>query len=322
MQNSIKLQSHIPEPLAGRRLDQALAQLFPEYSRARIQQWIETGKVLVNGQVKRSRDKVVAHQLVTIDVEMVKQDIWQPQAIPLTIVYEDEELLVINKPAGLVVHPGTGNPENTLINALLHYAPELAHLPRAGIVHRLDKDTSGLLVVARSLTAHHDLVKQLQARQVKREYEAIACGVLTAGGTVTTQIGRHPTQRTRMAVVSAGKPAITHYRVVERFRAHTHLQVSLETGRTHQIRVHMAYLKHPLFGDATYGGKTKLLSNPSPELIDMIKNFKRQALHACALGLVHPRTKHACYWKIPLPNDMQLLLEILRQDTLPTFINR
>ncbi|MGB6977364.1 MAG: RluA family pseudouridine synthase, partial [Gammaproteobacteria bacterium] len=205
---------------------------------------------------------------------------------------------------------------------LLHYAPELAHLPRAGIVHRLDKDTSGLLVVARSLTAHHDLVKQLQTRKVKREYQAVVLGVLTVGGTLNKAIARHPTQRTRMAIVASGKPAITHYRVLERFRAHTHVQISLETGRTHQIRVHMSYLQHPLVGDMTYGGRAKLPNKPTPELATVLQNFKRQALHAYGLGLIHPRTKEALYWEIPLPNDMQVLLEVLRQDTLSFRLNR
>jgi 23S rRNA pseudouridine1911/1915/1917 synthase len=322
MQNLIHLQSYIPERLAGLRLDQALAQLFPEYSRARIQQWIQSGKVLVDGHTKRPRDKAVANQRVTLTVEITKDVSWEPQAIPLNIIYEDEEILIINKPPGLVVHPGAGNRDNTLVNALLHYAPELAHLPRAGIVHRLDKDTSGLLVVARTLTAHHDLIKQLQARKVKREYQAIVLGTLAAGGTLNKPIGRHPTQRTRMAVLASGKPAITHYRVLERFRAHTLLQISLETGRTHQIRVHLAYLHHPLAGDKTYGAQAKVPPHPTPELLTALHAFKRQALHAYGLGITHPCTKKALYWEIPLPNDMRLLLELLRQDTLTFRLNR
>jgi 23S rRNA pseudouridine1911/1915/1917 synthase len=250
---------------------------------------------------------------VTVVVE--KETSWRGESeIPLEIVYQDRAILVINKPPGLVVHPGAGNREGTLVNALLHYAPELANVPRAGVVHRLDKDTSGLLVVARSLPAQKRLVEQLQARSVKREYVAIVLGVMTAGGTIEAPIGRHPVERTRMAVVSAGKEAVSHFRVLERFRAHSYIKVQLETGRTHQIRVHMAYLHHPLVGDPTYGGRLRVPADSDAALEAVLRRFKRQALHAGALGLIHPESGEALHWEVPLPADMQELLEALRAD--------
>jgi 23S rRNA pseudouridine1911/1915/1917 synthase len=239
--------------LAGLRLDQALAKLFPDYSRSRLQRWIKDGHVLVNGAVCRPKDTVFEADIIALTVVEEPEIEWRPQAIPLDLVYEDEAVLVINKPAGLVVHPGAGNVDGTLSNALLYYDPEIAKVPRAGVVHRLDKDTSGLLVVARTLTAQKHLVEQLQDRAFEREYEALTVGVMTAGGTVDAPIGRHPSNRLRMAVVPGGKEAITHYRVVERFRAHTHVRVKLETGRTHQIRVHMAHIHYPLVGDPVHG---------------------------------------------------------------------
>ena len=234
--------------------------------------------------------------------------------MPLEILYEDSALIVLNKPPGLVVHPGAGNREGTLVNALLHHAPELANVPRAGVVHRLDKDTSGLLVVARTLAAHTHLVAQLQARTVKREYFAIVAGVMTAGGTIEAPVGRHPSERTRMAVVVGGREAVTHYRVLERFRGHTYVRVNLETGRTHQIRVHMAHLHYPLVGDPTYGGRLRLPADSSSTLREALRHFKRQALHAGVLGLIHPESGAALQWDAPLPADMQQLLEALRSD--------
>jgi 23S rRNA pseudouridine1911/1915/1917 synthase len=304
----------IPETLAGLRLDQALAELFPDYSRARLQQWIKAGQVRVDGRQLRAKDKIQGHEEVVLEAEETVATVWEAQAIPLNIVYEDEDILVVDKSIGLVVHPGAGNPDQTLVNALLHHAPELKNLPRAGVVHRLDKDTSGLLVVARSLRAHTRLVEQLQAREFEREYQAVINGMLTAGGTVDAPIGRHPSQRTKMAVSESGRPAISHYRVIERFRVHTLVQVRLETGRTHQIRVHMAHLRHPLVGDTQYGGRPRLPPDPSPELIQLLQHFPRQALHAAKLGLEHPASGEFMEWEAPLPEDMLSLIAALQED--------
>lgn len=314
MVQEIRLSRHIPDELAGQRLDQALASVFSEYSRARLQQWIRDGQVRVDAQHWRAKDKVHGGERVDIDARVEAQEEWQPEALPLDIVFEDEALLVIDKPAGLVVHPAAGNRAGTLLNALLHHAPELAHIPRAGIVHRLDKDTSGLLVVARTLTAQKSLVAQLQARSVSRQYECVVVGVLTAGGTVDAPIGRHSVQRKRMAVVTGGKPAVTHFRVIDRFRAHTHLGVRLETGRTHQIRVHMAHLHHPLVGDPVYGGRLKVPAGASEQLTTCLRGFRRQALHAAHLGLIHPLSGEPMGWDSPLPADMRELLQTLRDD--------
>jgi len=303
-----------PPELAGLRLDQALARLLPQYSRARIQQWIEEGRVRVEGRRPRQRDKLRGGERIEIRVSREPAGEWQPQAIPLTIVYEDAEILVIDKPAGLVVHPGAGNPEGTLLNALLHHVPELALLPRAGIVHRLDKETSGLLVVARTERARLDLIRQLKARSLSREYLALVQGSVIAGGTVDAPIGRHASLRTRMAVIGRGKPAVSHYRVERKFRAHTLLRVKLESGRTHQIRVHMAHLKHPLVGDPVYSGRPQLPKGASAELAAVLRGFKRQALHATRLGLVHPATGKSMTWESPMPEDMQALLAVLEKD--------
>ncbi|WP_455217043.1 23S rRNA pseudouridine(1911/1915/1917) synthase RluD, partial [Kaarinaea lacus] len=239
---------------------------------------------------------------------------WQPQKLPLDIVYEDDAVIVINKPPGLVVHPGAGNRDSTLGNALLHHAPELESVPRAGVVHRIDKDTSGLLVIARTLQAQKSLVEQLQARSFEREYEALTQGVMTAGGTVDAPIGRHPVNRLRQAVVASGKEAITHYRVREKFRAHTFISVKLETGRTHQIRVHMAHIHYPLVGDPVYGGRLRIPANASPELENALRSFKRQALHAARLGFVHPKSGKPVEWQVAMPDDMAHLIEACRED--------
>jgi 23S rRNA pseudouridine1911/1915/1917 synthase len=300
--------------LAGLRLDQALAKLFPDYSRSRLQRWIKDGHVLVNGAVCRPKDTVFEADIIALTVVEEPEIEWRPQAIPLDLVYEDEAVLVINKPAGLVVHPGAGNVDGTLSNALLHHDPEIAKVPRAGVVHRLDKDTSGLLVVARTLTAQKHLVEQLQDRAFEREYEALTVGVMTAGGTVDAPIGRHPSNRLRMAVVPGGKEAITHYRVVERFRAHTHVRVKLETGRTHQIRVHMAHIHYPLVGDPVYGGRLKIPAGASEALVAQLRGFKRQALHAARLGFKHPVSGQFMSWDVPVPDDMAQLLEACRTD--------
>ncbi len=304
----------VPEDLAGLRLDQALAALFPEHSRTRLRHWLEQGQIRVAGNAQRARDAVRGGECISLEV-MDEPRAADPraEAIALRIVYEDETLLVIDKPAGLSVHPGAGRPAGTLLNALLHHAPELAALPRAGLVHRLDKDTTGLLVVARSLAAHTALTRQLAARTVAREYQAVVRGALTGGGTVDAPIARHRTERTHMAVRGDGRAALTHYRLLARFRAHTHIAVHLETGRTHQIRVHMAHVGYPLVGDAAYGGR-RPVAGVSAALAVVLAQFPRQALHAFRLGLVHPRTDAPMTWEAPLPLDFQALLAALRQD--------
>jgi 23S rRNA pseudouridine1911/1915/1917 synthase len=309
-----RLELRVPESSAGIRLDQLLSERFPEYSRSRLQRWIKSGRILLDGRTCRSRDKVRGGELVEVQplLEDEVSDLGQEMA--LDILYEDDALLVVNKPAGLVVHPAAGNPDGTLLNGLLGHLPALAQVPRAGIVHRLDKETSGLLVVAKTLTAQNALVRQLQARSVKREYRAVVQGVMTAGGTVDAPIARHPVNRLRMAVVESGKPALTHYRVVERFRAHSYLKINLETGRTHQIRVHMAHIRFPLLGDPLYGGRLKLPAGAGEALVDTLRAFRRQALHAMRLELIHPETQQRLSWEAPLPEDMQHLLQVLEAD--------
>ncbi|GAB4511680.1 MAG: 23S rRNA pseudouridine(1911/1915/1917) synthase RluD [Sulfuricaulis sp.] len=308
------LTASIPSELAGQRLDQALPVLFADITRSRLQQWIEDGRVTLNGQVPRKRDKVKEGDAVEVRVPPPVESGWKAQALPLEIVYEDNELLVINKLPGLVVHPGAGNPEGTLLNALVAHAPKLAQLPRAGIVHRLDKDTSGLLVVAKTEHARQNLIGQLQKHAVEREYLTIVNGVMVAGGTVEAPIGRHRTQRTRMAVSSQGKPAVSHYRVMKKYRAHTLVQVRLESGRTHQIRVHMAHLNYPVVGDPVYGGRLKIPAGASENLKDVLRGFRRQALHALKLSLIHPKTGKRVQWATSVPEDMSKLMEALAQD--------
>ena len=303
----------VPPELSDRRLDQAAAELMPEHSRSRLQSWIKSGALTVNGKARKPRDKVMLDDRLALDAEPEAQVSWQAEEISLDIVYEDEHLLVINKPAGLVVHPADGHADGTLVNALLNYAPEVENLPRAGIVHRLDKDTSGIMVVARSLIAHTSLVDQLQTRTMGREYEAVVVGTLTGGATVDAPIGRHPRERKKMAVVASGKPAVTHYRLVERFAAHTHVRCKLESGRTHQIRVHMAHVKHPLVGDPLYGGRLRLPKGTTEELREALSAFHRQALHARQLTLEHPETGEILTWEVPLPEDMVALIEALRK---------
>jgi len=306
----------VPERLGGMRLDQVLAELFPSFSRSRLKDWILAGQVQVDGRTPRPRDRVVGGERVALDVTL-EPTTTQPraEAIPLTIVYEDTELIIVDKPAGLVVHPGAGNPNHTLQNALLHHAPELAALPRSGIVHRLDKATSGLLAVGRTLHAHTQLVRALQARLIERQYEAVVTGVLTGGGTIDAPIGRHPPRRTHMSVREDGRPAISHYRVLRRFRSHTHLRVQLETGRTHQIRVHLAHLGYPLVGDPQYGGRRTMPRGATPQLRDTLRAFKRQALHASRLALAHPVTEATLAWDSPLPADLRSLLDALEVDS-------
>ena len=289
-------------------------QLFPDYSRSRLQRWIKDGQVTVNHQQRRAKDTVFGGETVELTVALVEETQWQAQELPLDIVYEDDHVIIINKSADFVVHPGAGNADGTLGNALLHRYPELEFVPRAGVIHRLDKDTTGLLVIARNLTAQKSLVEQLQAREFEREYQALVVGVMTAGGTVDEPIGRHPAQRVKMAVVHNGKDAVTHYRVLERFRAHTLVKLNLETGRTHQIRVHMAYIHYPLVGDPLYGGRLQIPAGCSPEFAQTLRDFKRQALHARRLGFVHPGSGEFMAWEAPLPVDMQQLVAAARED--------
>ncbi|MCU0937026.1 MAG: 23S rRNA pseudouridine(1911/1915/1917) synthase RluD [Gammaproteobacteria bacterium] len=304
----------VPNELAGMRLDRALAALLPDYSRNRLQQWLREGLVQVDRGPTRGRDRVRGGELVEVRGRLPVVERWEGQAIPVEVLYEDADLLVVDKPAGLVVHPAAGNPDRTLVNALLHRDPELGRLPRSGIVHRLDKETSGLLVVARTPRAHRALVEQLREHAVVREYDAVATGVLTSGGTVDAPIGRDPLHRTRMAVVPGGRPAVTHYRVVARYRAHTRVRVRLETGRTHQIRVHLAHLRHPLAGDPVYGGRLRLPAGCGPALAETLRAFRRQALHAARLELAHPADGAPMAWESPLPADLRGLLETLAAD--------
>jgi 23S rRNA pseudouridine1911/1915/1917 synthase len=306
----------IPPELAGMRLDAALAQVFDTYSRSQLSHWLKEGALTVDGGQLRPRAPVRGGEEVRLRVPDTPISAAQPQAIALDVVYADPTIIVLNKPAGLVVHPAAGHREGTLVNALLHYAPELAALPRAGLVHRLDKETTGLLVVARTAAGQTSLVRQLQERAVHREYRALVQGVLISGGTVDLPIGRHPVDRKRMAVVAGGKPAITHYRVLERLRAHTLLDVRLDTGRTHQIRVHMAKLGHPVVGDPAYGGRPRPVRGMTPEAAEALGEFRRQALHAAVLGLVHPETGEECRFEAPLPADFQALLDALRADAV------
>jgi len=314
MTEQITIESKVADTMVGMRLDQVVAEVFSEYSRSRLQAWIKSGDLTVDGEAWKTKTKVKGGELLRLVATLESETRWAAQEIPLNICYEDDDILLLNKPAGLVVHPAVGNPDGTLLNALLHYNPELAAIPRAGIVHRLDKDTSGLMVVAKTLPAHHDLVSQLQERSVKRQYEAIAVGVMTGGRTVDAPIGRHPNQRIKMAVVNGGKEAITHYRLVERFRGHTHIRVNLETGRTHQIRVHMAHIHYPLMGDGVYGGRLRHPKGASQALLDALRGFKRQALHAGKIGLLHPATGELMEWEAEMPEDMQRIIQVLRAD--------
>jgi 23S rRNA pseudouridine1911/1915/1917 synthase len=304
----------VPEDLAGRRLDQAAAALLPEFSRSRLRAWIDAGQLTVGGREAKARMLLKGGEELALDTELAPVVEAGPEPIPLSIVHEDGALLVIDKPAGLVVHPGAGNRSGTLQNALLHRYPELAVLPRAGLVHRLDKDTSGLLLVARTLASHTVLVAALEQREVKRTYRAICQGVLTGGGSIDAPIGRHARDRTKMAVVDNGREARTHFRVVERFRAHTYCEIELETGRTHQIRVHMAHVRAPLLGDPVYGGRPRLPPEPSEELKAALQAFRRQALHACRLRLAHPLSSAPLDFARAVAPDMAHLLDLLRAD--------
>ncbi len=312
MPASIQLHASVPADMGGMRFDQIAAELFSDYSRARLQAWIKDGSLRVDGKQHKAKDRLYVGQQLSLEAELQEDTRWQAEDIELDIVYEDESILVINKPAGLVVHPGAGNMDGTLLNALLHHAPEAALVPRAGIVHRLDKDTTGLMVVAKTVAAQTSLVEQLQARTVKREYEAVIDGEIISGGTVDAPIGRHLTQRTKMAVLDfGGKPSVTHYRVLRRFPGYTHVRCLLETGRTHQIRVHMSHIKHPLVGDSLYGFRVKPPKDDDGTLLAALRGFPRQALHARRLGLIHPASGEPMGWDVPLPDDFLVLLDAL-----------
>ena len=312
--STVELTLKIPDASAGQRLDQALAALLPDYSRSRLKGWIESGEIQVDGAARRARDRVQGGEAVVVRATVARDPEARPQAMPLDLRYQDEHVLVIDKPAGLVVHPGAGNPDRTLQNALLALDAGLALLPRAGIVHRLDKDTSGLLVVARSLPAHAALVRMLEAREIHRGYECVARGVMTAGGMIDAPIDRHPVDRVRMAVRNGGREAITHYRVIRRYRAHTHVRVELETGRTHQIRVHLAHIGFPLVGDRVYGGRLTFPKGASEELREALRQFPRQALHAVRLKFDHPVTGRPLDFESALPADLRALLAVLARD--------
>ena len=314
MNTRILLQATVPDTLSGQRLDQVAAQLFPDYSRARLQTWIKTSQLLVNGQTRRPKDKVYVEDLLEIDSELLPEDNWTAEPLALEVVYQDEALIVINKPAGAVVHPAAGHRSGTLLNGLLHRFPELQFVPRAGIVHRLDKDTTGLMVVARTLTAHKDLVDQLQSRTVSREYEAVVVNVMTGGGRVSAPLGRNPVNRKKRAVRDDGQEAITHYTVIKRYRAHTHVRVKLETGRTHQIRVHMSHIQYPIVGDSLYGGRLRIPRGCGETLAGVLRNFNRQALHARSLTVQHPVSGETVNWTSELPDDMQNLIKALEDD--------
>ncbi len=305
----------VPTSCLGKRLDQTLAQMFPDYSRSRLKDWIVAGKVAINDTIiTKAREKMYGGETITINAEIEADIRFEAQDIPLNIVYEDDDILVINKPAGFVVHPGAGNPDGTVLNALLHHCPELDLVPRAGIVHRLDKDTTGLMVVAKTIAAQTNLVESLQRREITREYEAVANGIMTAGGIVDEPIGRHATKRTHMAVTFSGRPSITHYRVMEKYRLHTRIRLRLETGRTHQIRVHMAHISHPLVGDPVYGGRPRPPKNATPQLLELLRKFKRQALHAAMLSLYHPISGEQMTWHAELPDDFVELITLLKED--------
>jgi len=313
---TIRHEATVPLSAAGWRFDRALAEMFPDYSRSRLTAWIKAGAITLNGAAAPPRQLLRGGELVRLEAELEAEVELEPEDIALEVVHQDDHVLVLNKPAGLVVHPGAGNPAGTLLNALLHHDPKLAELPRGGIVHRLDKDTSGLMVVARSLPAHTALVEMLSRHDVERQYEAVVMGQLVAGGTVDAPIGRHMGDRLRQAVRDEedGKHAVTHYRLRERFRAHALLQCSLETGRTHQIRVHMAHIGHPLVGDPLYGGGLRLPKGATPELVAALRGFRRQALHAERLAFAHPVSGEPLSFSAARPADLDELVTVLRTD--------
>ena len=307
----IQLEIVIPEKFKGKRLDLALSKLFPEHSRSRIQSWIKAGEVEVNNSKYKQRNVVNSGDIIKINTTLKSIDKHQAEHIGLDVIHEDEAMIILNKPAGLVVHPGAGNQKHTLVNALLHFDEKLDVLPRAGIIHRLDKDTTGIMIIARTIESYTYLVNELQKRNIKRNYKAIICGQLVAGGVIENKIGRHPVHRTKMAVTDKGKLATTHYRIIKKFQHYTYLDIQLGTGRTHQIRVHMNNEKHPIIGDPLYGKNTFIKKGIDASLREFIKNFKRQALHAYNLEFTHPISKKIISLKAELPDDMNNLIKIL-----------
>lgn len=313
-EDSEVISAPVPPTLDGARLDAAAAALFTHFSRSRLAEWIRAGRLTRNGQLARPRDKVVSGDELQVAPEANDRVDWAPEPLPLDILFEDEHVIVVNKPAGLVVHPAAGHHSGTLVNGLMAHAPEMSALPRGGIVHRLDKETSGVMLAAKSTLAHKHLVAQLADRSVKRIYAAVCRGTFSGGGTIDAPIGRHPTSRTKMAVVPEGKPAVTHYRIAQRFGAHTLLDVRLESGRTHQIRVHLAWRKHPLIGDPLYGGRAFRPAGASAALLDMLDTFSRQALHARELSFEHPQTGEMLSFTTQIPADMAALITCLAEE--------
>lgn len=315
MIESITKQIIIPREYHGQRLDVVLAQLFPDYSRSQLSTWLKEGAITVNHHQCKPKEKVLGGEQIDLAIDFSEferhNNSYLPEEIPLHIVYEDDDLLVINKPSGLVVHPGAGNREHTLVNALLYHESSLEHLPRAGIIHRLDKETTGLLVVAKTLKAHTNLIRQMQARDVQRSYQTLVQGHLISGGEISTFYGRHPRNRLKMAVCTQGREAITLYSIRKQYHEFTLLDVQLQTGRTHQIRVHMAYINHPVVGDPLYGGRMRFPSNATEELREQFRQFQRQALHACKLSFIHPESEETLTFEAPLPDDFQSLLSVL-----------
>jgi len=307
------LQIIIPSRMKGVRLDASLAEMLPDYSRSKITAWIKSGDALISGKFFKPKDKAIGEEIVFLTLNQKQNNDWTAEEIPLNIVYEDKDIIVINKQFGLVTHPGAGNWTGTLANALLYYDPTLSRLDRAGIVHRLDKNTSGLMVIARNEKSQKYLVEQLQSHLVDREYSAIVYGHMIAGGIIDEPIGRDPKDRIKQAVLSSGKDAITHYRAIDRFKSHTHVKAILETGRTHQIRVHLSHVGHSLIGDPMYGGRIRFPKKASEELKEALMSFKRQALHSKKLTLIHPISGESMSWKAPLPDDMLMLLEVLKK---------
>lgn len=315
MNQSIIREATVTAEYHGQRVDVVLAQLFPDYSRSQLTNWLKNGLIRLNNKQYKPKDKLSGGEHITMHIAFDdKQSGWLPEDIPLQVVFEDDYILIVNKPAGLVVHPGAGNPTHTLVNALLHHEPALHHLPRAGIVHRLDKETTGLLIIAKTLSTHTSLIRQMQAREIQRHYITLVYGHVISGGTIDTFYGRHPHSRLKMAVCQHGRQAITHYSVRQHYAGLTLLDVKLMTGRTHQIRVHMAHINHPVVGDPLYMGRNRLPAKASGELRQALQQFKRQALHAGFLSFIHPDTQEPLTFTVPLPDDFQSLLMLLDDD--------